>query len=116
MIDDEESIALLAHQALEHQGYRPSNFNRASDCLAQLLARPDAFDLVITDQTMPQMTGMEFIKAVRGAGCPVPVLMLSGYAPGITPAHLAAFADVAFLGKPFDLAVLLREVHRMLNT
>ncbi|MBC8008785.1 MAG: response regulator [Burkholderiales bacterium] len=115
VIDDEESIALLAQQALEHQGYRSATFNRASDCLAQLQERPDAFDLVITDQTMPQMTGLEFIKILRAGGNHVPVLMLSGYARGVAPSQLEALSGVAFLGKPFDLAVLLREVQRLLR-
>jgi PAS domain S-box-containing protein len=115
VIDDEESIALLAQQALEHQGYRCTTFNRASDCLAQLQERPDAFDLIITDQTMPQMTGLEFIKILRAGGNPVPVLMLSGYARSVAPAQIEALESVAFLGKPFDLAVLLRETQRLLR-
>lgn len=115
VIDDEESIALLAQQALEHHGYRAVTFNRARDCLEQLLARPDAFRLVIIDQTMPQMTGLELIKSLRAVGNTVPVLMFSGYARGVAPAELAGIPRVAFLGKPFDLAVLLREVHRLLH-
>ena len=115
VIDDEESIALLAQQALEHQGYRAVVFDRARECLARLVERPDAFRLVITDQTMPQMTGLELIKALRAAGNRVPVLMLSGYARGVAPAELDEIENVGFLGKPFDLATLFLEVQRLLH-
>ncbi len=115
VIDDEESIALLAQQALEHNGYRAVAFGRARQCLDRLLEWPDAFRLVITDQTMPQMTGLELIKALRAVGNPVPVLMLSGYARGLAPAELMGLGHVGFLGKPFDLAALFREAHRLLH-
>jgi PAS domain S-box-containing protein len=115
VIDDEESISLLAQQALDFNGYRATAFSRAHDCLERLLDRPDAFRLVITDQTMPRMTGMDLLKALRAAGNPVPVLILSGYARGIEPTELIGLGRVGFLGKPFDLSALCREVERLLH-
>ena len=115
IIDDEESVALLTQQALEHYGYRPVVFNRARDCLVRLLDRPDAFQLVITDHTMPEMTGLELIKALRAVGNQVPVLMFSGYGRDLDAAEFGRIHRFAFLGKPFELGALLREVDRLLQ-
>jgi DNA-binding NtrC family response regulator len=115
IIDDEESVALLTQQALEHYGYRPVVYNRARDCLGRLLDQPDAFQLVITDHTMPEMTGLELIKALRAVGSQVPVLMFSGYGRDLDATEFARFKRFAFLGKPFELGALLREVHRLLQ-
>ncbi len=115
IIDDEESVALLTQQALEHFGYRPMVFNRARDCLERLLDQPDAFQLVITDHTMPEMTGLELIKALRAVGSEVPVLMFSGYGRDLDAEEFARLPRFAFLGKPFELGALLREVHRLIQ-
>ncbi len=115
IIDDEESVALLTQQALEHYGYRPVVYNRARDCLGRLLDQPDAFQLVITDQTMPEMTGLELIKALRAVGSEVPVLMFSGYGRDLDATEFTRLKRFAFLGKPFELGALLREVHRLLR-
>jgi len=80
-----------------------------------MLKQPDAFELVITDQTMPEMTGLELIKALREAGSKVPVLMFSGYSRDLDAAEFARIERFAFLGKPFELGALLREVHRLLH-
>ncbi len=116
IIDDEESVALLTQQALEHYGYRPVVYNRARDCLGRLLEQPDAFQLVITDHTMPEMTGLELIKALRAVGSRVPVLMFSGYGRDLDAMEFTRLDRFAFLGKPFELGALLREVHRLIQT
>lgn len=116
IIDDEESVALLTQQALEHYGYRPVVYNRARDCLGRLLEQPDAFQLVITDHTMPEMTGLELIKALRAVGSEVPVLMFSGYGRDLDAAEFTRLHRFAFLGKPFELGALLREVHRLIQS
>ncbi len=59
------------------------------------------FDLLITDQTMPGMTGLELIKALRGAGCQTPAILSSGYGVQLEGAELEQLGQIQLVHKPF---------------
>ncbi len=115
VIDDEESVALLTQQALERYGYSAEIMPDAPTCLAQLRAKPDAFALVVTDQTMPLMTGLELVQALRAASIQTPVILLSGYSRALDPDLLPGLGRVGFLAKPFVLSDLLEHVHAIVR-
>jgi two-component system CheB/CheR fusion protein len=115
VIDDEESVALLTQQALERYGYAAEIMPDAPTCLEALRARPDAFALVVTDQTMPLMTGLELVQALRADSIQTPVIILSGYSRALDTAALPALGRVGFLAKPFVLADLLEHVHAIVR-
>ncbi len=115
VIDDEESVALLTQQALERYGYAAEIMPDAPTCLETLRARPDAFSLVVTDQTMPLMTGLELVQSLRDAGVQTPVIIISGYSRALDAAALPGLGRVGFLAKPFVLADLLEHVHAIVR-
>jgi two-component system CheB/CheR fusion protein len=115
VIDDEESVALLTQQALERYGYSAEIMPDAPTCLEALRARPDAYSLVVSDQTMPLMTGLELVQALRAASIRTPVLILSGYSRALEPHTLPALGRVGFLAKPFVLADLLEHVNAIVR-
>ena len=115
VIDDEESVALLTQQALERYGYNAQIMPDAPTCLETLRADPDAFSLVVTDQTMPLMTGLELVQALRAANLQTPVIILSGYSRAFDPDLLPRLGRVGFLAKPFVLADLLEHVHAIVR-
>ncbi len=115
VIDDEESVALLTQQALERYGYRAEIMPDAPTCLESLRARPDAFSLVVTDQTMPLMTGLELVQALRASSIQTPVILLSGYSRALDPDLLPGLGRIGFLAKPFVLSDLLDHVHAIVR-
>ena len=115
IIDDDTSIAQLSKLALGKAGYEPTVYARAEDCLAALRADSAAANLILTDQTMPGMTGLELAKALRKDGVTVPIIIASGYNRLIAPEALADLGHTAFLPKPFDLGILLKEVDKLLR-
>ena len=87
----------------------------APTCLEFLRARPDAFALVVTDQTMPLMTGLELVQALRAASIQTPVILLSGYSRALDPDMLPCLGRIGFLAKPFVLSDLLEHVHAIVR-
>lgn len=115
VIDDEESVALLTQMALERHGYTAEIMPDAPACLEILRARPEAFALVVTDQTMPLMTGLELVEALRAHSLQTPVLILSGYSDALDGLRRPALGRVGFLAKPFVLGDLLEHVRAIVR-
>ncbi len=115
VIDDDESVALLMRMTLEHHGYSTELMPDARACLEILHARPDAFALIVTDQTMPLMTGLELVEALRAHTLQTPVLILSGYSDTLDELRRPELGRVGFLAKPFVLVDLLEHVRTTLR-
>ena len=109
VIDDEEFIAQLTAKVLLTAGAKPTVFTSAQDCLATLRVNPRGAALIVTDQTMPGMTGVEFAEAIRALGIPTPVIIASGYTGAVDPRTLRNLEPCRFLAKPFEMEVLLVE-------
>lgn len=116
VIDDEESISKLSAITLRKWGYEPVVHKDPVACLNAITAEPSAFALVLTDQTMPGLTGLELTAAIRAKGLRHPVIIASGYATTLNPASLIELGNAVFLPKPFSIADLLRVVQQMLPT
>jgi CheY-like chemotaxis protein len=77
---------------------------------------PDFFDLVILDQTMPRMSGMEVAQQLLGLRPDLPVILYTGYNDEITEEQVIAAGVRALVSKPVDTAALHRLVERLLST
>jgi two-component system CheB/CheR fusion protein len=117
IVEDETIVAEMQRVMLTHHNYTPVVFNDAHGFL-QHLERPDATvpRLVITDQTMPRLTGLEMISILRNRGFHMPVMLISGFSDGACARQAEQLPDVAFLPKPFGRTELLQTVHRLLAT
>jgi CheY-like chemotaxis protein/anti-sigma regulatory factor (Ser/Thr protein kinase) len=78
-VDDEASLVLLARRALERLGYQVTGHHDPAQALHDFNARPEAFDVVVTDLSMPGMSGFELARGVLAARPDIPLLMTSGY-------------------------------------
>jgi len=114
IIDDDASILELNRMALQQAGYVPVVYVYAEDCLKAFLANPVVADLIVTDQTMPGMTGLELVQSLRKVGEKVPIVIASGYNRLITPELLGQLGNTAFLAKPFTIDTLLAKVAHLL--
>jgi PAS domain S-box-containing protein len=112
-IEDEESIARLGCMMLERLGYTVTVSTSAHEALALLRAAPERFDLVITDHTMPAMTGAALVEEFRRLRADLPVIMCSGFSHTMHADRAQALGVDAFLSKPFlhrDLGLTVRRV------
>jgi len=78
-IDDEDALVFLAKRTLERLGYHVSGFNDPSLALEAFRNDPGAFDVIVTDQSMPGMSGLHLSEAMLRIRADVPIVMTSGY-------------------------------------
>ena len=78
-VDDEELLVELVTRTLERLGYRVSGFVDAELALAAFRARPQHFDVVVTDLSMPRMSGFDLAEALQAIRPDVPIVMTTGY-------------------------------------
>jgi len=106
VVDDETLVAQVAEMVLRRSGMVVSSFNDSLAALAAFKAQPDAYDLVLTDLTMPQMGGLDLARKIRELRPRLPVVLMTGYGGD----HNAAVFDEAGvhgpLQKPFTAKAL----------
>jgi CheY-like chemotaxis protein len=108
LVDDEEALVRLGEESLAEIGYEPVGFTSSAAALAALRAEPQRFDILLSDEAMPGLTGTELAREARALRPDLPVVLASGY---VTPALLqrARAAGVAeVLSKPLDTAQVAR--------
>ena len=110
VVDDEAPLVALAEELLAELGYEPVGFTDPRQALAALAADPARFDLLLTDEVMPGLTGTALAAQVLALRPGLPVLLLSGYG-GPQLAVRAAEAGVKqVLAKPLERSELARAV------
>jgi CheY-like chemotaxis protein len=100
---------------LESLGYRFEVFTNGRKALDRFQEQPQAFDLLITDQVMPNMTGAELASAVREIRPGMPVIIYSGYSGTFTDEKAAEMKINAFLHKPISRRELGEAISRVLH-
>ncbi len=114
LVDDEEMLTDLGQAMLEQLGYQATTCNSGPQALALFTQRPQAFDLVLTDQTMPGMTGADLAQRMLAIRPDLPVVLCSGYTTKITEDQALAMGIRAYLKKPFSTAQLADLLHSIL--
>ena len=112
-IDDEEILAEMGKSMLERLGYQVTVQSSSLEALRIFQNQPDTFDLVITDQTMPGMTGSDLARRILQIRPFMPIILCTGYSSIITEEKARLFGIKGFAMKPLtrkNLAVLIREV------
>jgi CheY-like chemotaxis protein len=114
VVDDEDALVTLAEEVLAELGYEPVGFRSSAAALRAFRDDPDRFDAVITDQTMPELTGLELashIRAIRGS---LPVILCSGYGNPALERDARNAGAAALLRKPLRSGELALALHRIL--
>lgn len=102
LLDDNEDIVRMTAQMLSGLGYRVETLTDSEQALQWLQERPDNFDLLVTDNIMPKMTGVELAQQILAARPRFPVVLLTGYADGITSEEAENMGIAGFVVKPFS--------------
>ncbi len=112
LIDDEAFLLDMGADMLRSLGYSVTVRRSGFEALEIFGERPDQFDLVVTDQTMPGMTGMELARKLREIRPELPVLVCSGYTDRMSEEEARQIGIKQYIMKPFgkrDMAFFLRE-------
>lgn len=109
IIDDQESLADIEYDLLTSYGYKCTKKYDSEDALNLFLSDSNAFDLIITDQTMPNLTGLELINNIRKNDIDIPVIIVTGYSEKIKDNKLD-MKNVTLLLKPVATKELLANV------
>ncbi|MBI5831924.1 MAG: response regulator [Armatimonadetes bacterium] len=100
-VDDEPALVSVATSLLRVMGYDARLTRDPAEALAWLRETPDAFDVLITDQTMPNMLGMDLARAAHGLRPDLPIIIASGFSARISPDEAAEAGVVTVLAKPY---------------
>jgi CheY-like chemotaxis protein len=114
-IDDEPALVNMGKAILEHLGYDVVTETSSREGLALFTEQPNRFDLVITDMTMPGMTGERLARELRRIRPDIPIILCSGFGHYLNEAEAKATGICAFLMKPFVLQELAETVRSVLH-
>ncbi len=114
-VDDEPSLVQLGKQTLESLGYHTEACVSPLEALERFKADPNRFDLVITDMSMPDMTGDMLAAEILKIRPNMPVIMTSGYTRLVEKAVTGKEGLRAFLAKPIQMADLAQTIRKVLN-
>lgn len=114
-VDDEQSLAHLGQRLLSRFGYQVEALTDGRQALQLFLEDPDRFDLVITDQTMPELSGTELAKKIFEMRPKLPVILFTGYSEHLDNSLAQRMGISRFLLKPFMADELSRVVREVLD-
>lgn len=111
IVDDEVALTTLLADLLDSHGYKCTVYNRSPDALAHFKNHPEAFNLLITDQTMPELTGIEMIAQMRLIQPKFPVILMTGYSEVIDKPRADKMGINFFINKPINNTQLIKFVY-----
>ena len=113
LIDDEEMLVEMGKAMLTRMGYRVTTRTNGFEALATFRNEPDAFDLVISDQTMPGMTGSELARRMMAIRPDLPIILCTGYSSTVSEEEAKMLGIKGFAFKPLtkkEVGILVRKI------
>jgi CheY-like chemotaxis protein len=114
VVDDEQLVGEFMGELLSGWGIDVTVQHSPADAEAWFAGDPARVDLVVTDQTMPRMTGLELARRMRAVRSDLPIILYTGYADEIGEDELARAGVGALLRKPVEPAALFELLQRHL--
>jgi len=114
-VDDEEELAILEKENLEELGYNVTAVTGSVEALKLYRENPGHFDLIITDHTMPFITGLELIEEIRKTSPSMPFILTTGFGDLISDEKASEIGIKKLIKKPFKLYELAEVISSILN-
>ena len=114
-IDDESSIIQIADQMLQKLNYTGICFQDSEKAYEFFMENPDSFDLIITDMTMPKISGIDLIQRIRIISDDIPIILCTGYSEFLTNESIEKFKISDYIIKPISLQELSSKINQVLN-
>jgi CheY-like chemotaxis protein len=115
LVDDEEQIVRMSQQMLERLGYHVTARTSSIETLEAFRAAPDKFDLVITDTTMPNMTGIELARKLMEIRSDIPIIICTGFSEKISSDKATAMGIRGYVMKPVVKSELAKKIREVLD-
>ena len=116
IIDDEELLVEWGQAALERLGYSVTALTDSMEALKLFSVDPSRFDLVITDQTMPNLTGLHLARKLMAIRTNIPIILCTGHSDSVSPEKAKDAGIKDFLMKPLGKQQLAEAIRKVLNT
>jgi CheY-like chemotaxis protein len=114
-VDDEQSMVRVIKVMLERLGYTVKVRTNSLEALEVFRSNPDEFDLLITDQTMPHMTGSELAREIRHIRQDIPIILCSGFSEQMNEEKIKKMGIQAFVMKPLIMSELAQIIRKVLD-
>lgn len=115
IVDDESDLADLYELALNKLGYQVTVCHDGEEALRIFTRQPDAFDLVFTDQAMPQITGEQLSRELLRLKPNLPIILATGYSENISEENADSLGIRRFLRKPVKILTLVQTIQHILK-
>jgi len=115
VVDDEAIIAKVTAHMLQRHGYKVTVYTNSLEAVSDYRINPQDYDLIITDMTMPNMTGAELSREILSFRPELPIIMTTGYSEIIDEDKAARLGIRAFMLKPIKKEALLHKVRKVLD-
>ncbi len=116
LVDDEESIMQMMQERLQRLGYDVVARKCSLEALGTFREHPGAFDLVITDQTMPHLTGIDLAKEIQRVRPGMPIILCTGFSEVITAEKVGVLGIQKLLMKPVIFRELVESIRKALGS
>lgn len=114
-VDDEETLAALGEQLLAKLGYKVTARTSSLEAVELFRSEPHGFDLVITDYTLPHMTGVDLAKEMMKIRPDIPIILCTGYSERVNENTTKELGIRAFVMKPLGLPDIARVIRNVLD-
>jgi len=113
IVDDNESLAEYYSDLLTLNGCKTTVFNNSLDALSEIKFKLNNYDFVLSDISMPNMTGDELAAEILKVNPDIPIVLCSGFHPQTTAQELLNIGIKEFLPKPIDSSRLLNIINEL---
>jgi DNA-binding NtrC family response regulator len=114
-VDDEQDLVQIAAQMLSHLGYEVTTSLSSNEALELFRVNPERFDLVITDMTMPNMTGDKLGKNLMKIRPDIPIILCTGFSERISEDKAKAIGIKEYIMKPLAMGDLAKTIRKVLD-
>jgi two-component system, cell cycle sensor histidine kinase and response regulator CckA len=115
LIDDQDYLLQIMKIMLTRLGYTVTAKQSSPDALALFMADPDAFDMIITDQTMPELTGAELTKKVLSIRPNLPIVLCTGFSDLVSREEAKLIGIREYIMKPVDIRDIAKIIRNVLE-
>ncbi len=113
-VDDEAMVARMGKRTLTQLGYDVTTATNSREALATFCADPERFDIVITDQTMPELTGLGLAQELLAIRPDLPIVLATGYSEQVDEQTSKAAGIREYIKKPIEIRVLAEIIEEVL--
>ncbi len=113
--EDDRFTSMSIARLLTLKGFKVESATNGLDALTELLSRPAAYDLIITDQSMPSMTGIEWLQGIRESGFSGKIIVYAASLPEDLAGRLRELGVERIVHKSESLQSLLEAIHELLG-